>query len=56
MNRGDSVLLAVNSTAVFNGIPGGTNVFGHIIPKNGAWGIIEFRTTTSITNAVLLLQ
>jgi flagellin FlaB len=47
INRGDSVMLAVNTTAIFNGIAENVNIQGNIIPEEGAWGIIQFRTPSS---------
>ena len=44
INRGDSVMLALNTTAIFNGIGENVNVQGNIMPEEGAWGIIQFRT------------
>jgi flagellin FlaB len=56
INRGDSVMLSLNTTAIFNGIPGNVNIQGNIIPEEGAWGIIQFRTPSSFVNPVLILQ
>jgi flagellin FlaB len=56
INRGDSVMLALNTTAIFNGIGENVNVQGNIMPEEGAWGIIQFRTPSSLTNSILILQ
>jgi flagellin FlaB len=56
INRGDSVMLALNTTAIFNGIPENVNIQGNIIPEEGAWGIIQFRTPSSFAYPVLILQ
>jgi len=56
INRGDSVMLALNTTAIFNGIPENVNIQGNIIPEEGAWDIIQFRTPSSFANSVLILQ
>jgi len=56
INRGDSVMLALNTTAIFNGIAENVNIQGNIIPEEGAWGIIQFRTQYSFANSVLILQ
>jgi len=56
INRGDSVMLALNTTAIFSGIPENVNIQGNIIPEEGAWGIIQFRTPSSFANSVLILQ
>ena len=56
INRGDSVMLALNTTAIFNGIGENVNVQGNIMPEEGAWGIIQFRTPSSFADSVLILQ
>jgi len=56
INRGDSVMLAINSTAIFNGINENVNLMGNVIPEEGAWNIIEFRTPSSFVNPILILQ
>jgi flagellin FlaB len=56
INRGDSVMLALNTTAIFNGIAENVNIQGNIIPEEGAWGIIQFRTPSSFADPVLILQ
>jgi len=56
INRGDSVCIALNTTACFNGIPRNINIVGNIIPESGAWGIIHFRTPSSFTSAIVILQ
>ncbi len=56
INQGDSVMITLNTTALFNGIPENENIQGNIIPSAGAWSIIEFRTPSSFTKTVLILQ
>ena len=56
INQGDSVMLAINSTAIFNGINENVNLMGNIIPEGGTWSIIEFRTPSSFVNPILILQ
>jgi flagellin FlaB len=56
INQGDSVMMTLNTTALFNGIPENENIRGNIIPNEGAWSIIEFRTPSSFTKTVLILQ
>ena len=56
INQGDSVMLALNFSSIFNGIPENQNIQGYILPDEGAWSIIEFRTPSSFTNTVLVLQ
>jgi flagellin FlaB len=56
INNGDSVVIAVNTTACFHGIEQNINIQGYIIPENGAWGIINFRTPSSFPNPIVILQ
>lgn len=56
LNRGDSVMLALNTTAIFNGIGENVNIMGNVIPEEGAWSIIEFRTPSSFINPIFILQ
>jgi flagellin FlaB len=56
VNRGDSVMLAINTTAIFGGIEENVNIMGNVIPEEGAWSIIEFRTPSSFVNPILILQ
>jgi archaeal flagellin FlaB len=56
LSRDDSVMLAINTSAVFNGIPEAVNIQGNIIPQNGAWGIIQFRTPSAFGQEVFMLQ
>jgi flagellin FlaB len=53
---GDSVFIAVNTTACFHGIAENVNIQGNVIPENGAWGIILFRTPSTFVNTVCTLQ
>ncbi len=55
INRGDNVMLAVNTTACFGGIGEGVTIIGDIIPESGAWGPIDFRTPTAFANPVIIL-
>lgn len=56
ISKGDSVLIAVNTTACFRGIAENINIDGNIIPEDGAWGIINFRTPSSFANLIIILQ
>jgi flagellin FlaB len=56
INQGDSVMVTLNTSSIFNGIAESENILGYIIPQEGAWSIIEFRTPSSFTNAILILQ
>ena len=48
INRGDKVMLTVNLTACFHGLSERTDVWGTIIPEEGAPGAFAFRTPPSI--------
>ena len=37
INRGDRVMLALNTVPIFYGIPENVNIHGNIIPDEGAW-------------------
>jgi len=56
INRGDSVMLTLNTTAILGGIGENVNIMGNVIPEEGAWSIIEFRTPSSFVNPILILQ
>jgi flagellin FlaB len=56
INSGDSIMLALNTTAMFNGISENVNIWGNIILEEGAWSIIEFRTPSSFVNPIIILQ
>lgn len=56
VTSGDSVCIAINSTACFHGIARNVNIQGFVIPENGAWSIIRFRTPSSFVSAIIILQ
>ena len=56
LNFGDHVILAVDSDTVFGGIAPRTDVFGLVIPEEGAPGIIGFTTPAAYSEPVLELQ
>jgi flagellin FlaB len=56
LTRGDNVMLTLNTTAIFGGIAGNINILGNIMPEEGAWGIINFRTPSAFANPVVMLQ
>jgi len=56
MNTGDKVILAVNTSYIFNGIEERTDVTGEVRPEFGAPGIIEFTTPPAYTESVVELQ
>jgi len=56
LNSDDSVMIALNTTAVFGGISENVYIQGNVIPEEGAWGIILFRTPSVFSQEVFLLQ
>ncbi len=56
VNRGDSIMLTINTTATFGGIDENINIRGNVIPKEGAWSIIQFRTSSSFVKPIVILQ
>ncbi len=56
VNRGDNVMLALNTTAILGGISENVNILGNVILEEGAWSIIQFRTPSSFVNPILILQ
>lgn len=58
INRGDKVMLYVDSAACFSGTGIGerTDVYGWIYPEHGSPGVISFRTPASYSDIVLDLQ
>lgn len=56
INKGDKVMLTVNLTALFNGVPERTHIWGRIVPEEGAPGIFDFRTPNGYTDTVIDLQ
>jgi archaeal flagellin FlaB len=58
INRGDKVILTVNvgDSDGFNTVEERTDVSGSVIPEEGSPGIIAFRTPSSYTKNVMILQ
>ena len=56
INFGDHVGLAINTSAIFNGLEPRKDVDGLVLPEEGAPGIIGFTTPASLTDQVLELQ
>jgi PKD repeat protein len=56
INRGDVVMLTVNTSSCFNGIPSRIHVTGLVIPEDGISGIISFVTPASYVDTVIELQ
>jgi flagellin FlaB len=52
LNRGDKVMLTINISACFFGLPVRTNVWGQIIPEEGSPGYFAFTTPASYTETV----
>jgi flagellin FlaB len=56
INFGDHVALAVNTSAIFNGLEPRKDVNGLIIPEEGSAGTIGFTTPPSLTDKIIKLQ
>ena len=57
INRGDYVMLTVNTSATFSpGLAERVDIWGNLIPEIGSWGIIAFRTPSTYVNEVYDLQ
>ncbi|MCX6662313.1 MAG: flagellin, partial [Euryarchaeota archaeon] len=52
INRGDHVLLAISSDALFAGLAERTDIWGMVIPESGASGVFAFRTPASYPDTV----
>lgn len=55
INRGDKVYLCINTTGVFSDIPERANIWGQVVPEEGAPGLIKFDTPGSYANNVMEL-
>ena len=56
MNRGDKVYLCINTTATHSDLAVRTDIWGIIVPEEGAPGMITFTTPASYTDTVMDLQ
>jgi flagellin FlaB len=56
LTRDDSVMLALNTTAIFGGIPENMNIQGNVIPEEGSWGVIQFTTPSAFAQEIFILQ
>jgi flagellin FlaB len=56
INRGDKVLLTVDATDAFGDLGERTDIWGSVIPEEGSFGVIAFRTPASYTDNVIILQ
>ena len=52
INRGDKVMLTINLSACFFGLPERTDIWGQVIPEDGAPGIFAFRTPPAYTASI----
>lgn len=52
INRGDKIMLTINLSACFFGLPERTDIWGMVIPEEGAPGIYAFRTPSAYTASV----
>ena len=50
INRGDKVMLTINLSACFLGLTERTDIWGMVIPEDGAPGIFAFRTPVAYTS------
>jgi flagellin FlaB len=56
INRGDKVILTVDTNECFSDIGERTDVFGYVYPEHGSPGVISFRTPASYSDTVYDLQ
>jgi len=54
INQGDIAILAIDTEALFNGIPVRTKITGQVVPEFGAPAVIEFTTPSTYTTNVFL--
>ena len=55
INRGDSVMLAINLANVFpdsSGLQARDDVWGQVIPEEGSFGVFSFRVPSSLSDVV----
>jgi flagellin FlaB len=52
INRGDLVMLCVNTTACFSGLNPRDDIWGIVSPEQGSPGIFAFRVPSSLTESV----
>jgi len=56
INSGDHVMLTINITKSFGGFEERVDVYGQVIPEEGAPGVISFTTPGSYTDEIVELQ
>ena len=56
INRGDHVLLTVNTSQCFGGIGTRADVTGMVIPEEGSPGVISFTTPSAYSKNIVDLQ
>ena len=52
INSGDIVVLSISTTSCFSGLDPRDNVWGQVMPENGAPGIFSFRVPPSLSHVV----
>jgi len=55
INRGDKAYLCINATGVFSDIAKRTNIWGMVVPEEGAPGVIQFTTPGTYASSVMEL-
>jgi len=53
INNADKVMLTINLTALFNGVPERTRIWGKIVPEEGISSVFDFRTPSSFIDIVI---
>ena len=56
MNRGDKVYLCINATGTHNTLEERLDIWGIVVPEEGAPGMVSFTTPASYTDNVMDLQ
>jgi len=56
INSGDLVVLGIDTSSYFGGLSPRDDIWGLVMPEEGAPGVINFRCPASFTDAVLELQ
>ena len=56
INRGDHVLITIDTSTAFGGLSTRTDIFGQVIPEEGSSGVIAFTTPAAYNDAVVNLQ